>query len=215
MTLILHDYWRSGTSYRTRIALNLKGLAYERVTHDLRAGAQKAADYLALQPQGLVPALQVRPDFVIPQSIAILEWLEETYPDPALLPRNADERALVRAMCAVIGSDIHPLNNLRVLKQLKAMGHKQDEIDGWACQWIAAGFVALDRMIGTYGSLHAYGSALTLVECYLVPQVYSAQRFGADLSPYENLLAAYAAAARHPAVIAAHPDRQPDAGPSA
>ncbi|HEX2794772.1 MAG TPA: maleylacetoacetate isomerase [Croceicoccus sp.] len=214
MTLVLHDYWRSGTSYRTRIALNLKGVAYDRVTHDLRMGEQSAADYLALQPQGLVPALEVRPGFVIPQSVAILEWLEETYPEPPLLPRDPDERALVRAMCAVIGSDIHPLNNLRVLKQLKDMGHKQDEIDGWARKWIVASFAALDRMIGTYGSSHASGATPTLADCYLVPQVYSARRFGTDLSPYDNLMAAYDAAMAHPAVIAAHPDRQPDAVPS-
>lgn len=215
MTLVLHDYWRSGTSYRTRIALNLKGVSYERVTHDLRAGGQKAAAYLDLQPQGLVPALEVRPGLVLPQSVAILEWLEETYPDPPLLPRNADERALVRAMCALIGSDIHPLNNLRILKQLKAMGHKQDEIDGWARHWIAEGFAALDRMIGQYGERYSYGTTPTLADCYLVPQVYSAQRFGTDLSPYDNLMAACDAALAHPAVIAAHPDRQPDADPAA
>lgn len=215
MTLVLHDYWRSGTSYRTRIALNLKGLEYDRVTHDLRAGEQKEVGYRELQPQGLVPALEVRPGFVLPQSVAILEWLEDTYPEPPLLPGNADERALVRAMCAVVGSDIHPLNNLRILKQLKVMGHTQDEIDGWARQWIGEGFAALDRMIDRYGSVHAYGTTPTLVDCYLVPQVYSAQRFGADLSPYDNLMEAYDAAMQLGAVQAAHPDLQPDADPAA
>lgn len=211
MTLTLHDYWRSGTSYRTRIALNLKGIDYARVTHDLIAGEQKAAEYRALQPQGLVPALEIRPGFALPQSVAICEWLEEVYPEPALLPGNADDRALVRAMCAMIGSDVHPLNNLRVLKQLKRMGHSQDEIDGWALHWIALGFAALDEMIATHGTTYAYGTSLTLADCYLVPQVYSAQRFGADLSPYNSLMAAYDAATAHPAVAAAHPDRQPDA----
>lgn len=211
MALTLHDYWRSGTSYRTRIALNLKGLDYARVTHDLTAGEQHAASYRALQPQGLVPALEVREGFVIAQSVAILEWLEETYPDPPLLPHHADERALVRAMCAVIGSDVHPLNNLRVLKRLKALGHRQAEIDEWARHWIAEGFAALDTMIARHGAGHAYGPTLTLADCYLVPQVYSAQRFGTDLAAYENLMAACAAALEHPAVAAAHPDRQPDA----
>jgi len=211
MDLTFHGYWRSGTSYRTRIALNLKGLDYRQVPHDLRKGEQKEEAYLRLQPQGLVPALEIRPDFALPQSVAILEWLEETYPDPPLLPRNADERGLVRAMCAVIGSDIHPLNNMRVLKQLKAMGHGQDEVDAWARKWIAQGFAALDRMIDSYGSIYAYGTTPTLVDCYLVPQVYSSQRFGTDLSPYDNLMAAYDMAVSHPAVAAAHPDRQPDA----
>lgn len=211
MTLTLHDYWRSGTSYRTRIALNLKGLDYARVTHNLVAGEQRDAEYRDLQPQGLVPALEVRDGFVLPQSVAIVEWLEDAYPEPPLLPRNADERALVRGMCAVIGSDVHPLNNLRVLKRLKAMGHKQDEIDHWARHWIAEGFAALDTMIARYGAGHAYGATLTLADCYLVPQVYSARRFGADLSAYGNLMAAYESAIGHPAVAAAHPDRQPDA----
>lgn len=211
MSLTLHGYWRSGTSYRTRIALNLKGQDYAQVPHDLRKGEQKEAEYRELQPQGLVPALAVRPDFVVPQSVAILEWLEDTYPEPPLLPGNADERALVRAMCAMIGSDIHPLNNLRVLKQLKSMGHDQGELDRWAQTWIAQGFAALDQMIERYGSTYAYGTTPTLVDCYLVPQVYSAERFGADLSPYASLMAAYDMAISHPAVAAAHPDRQPDA----
>ncbi|RVQ69790.1 maleylacetoacetate isomerase [Croceicoccus ponticola] len=209
--MTLHGYWRSGTSYRTRIALNLKGLDYGQVTHDLRKGDQKDPAYTALQPQGLVPALEVREGFVLPQSVAILEWLEETYPDPALLPKDVDERALVRAMCAVIGSDVHPLNNLRVVKRLKSMGHGQEAIDDWARHWIAEGFGALNRMIGDHGLTYAFGTTPTLVDCYLVPQVYSAERFGADLSAYDKLMKAYTAAIRHPAVAAAHPDRQPDA----
>jgi len=209
--LVLHGYWRSGTSYRTRIALNLKGAAYRQVTHDLRADEQKAAEYRALSPQGLVPALEVREGLTLFQSPAILEWLEETYPEPPLLPRNADERALVRAMCAAIGCDIHPLNNLRVLKRLKAEGLEQPALDRWAQDWIAAGFAALEALVARYGAGHCYGSTITLVECYLVPQVYSAERFGVDLSPYPRLMEAYAAAVAHPAVAAAHPDRQPDA----
>ncbi|AKM09495.1 maleylacetoacetate isomerase [Croceicoccus naphthovorans] len=212
MSLVLHGYWRSGTSYRTRIALNLKGLAYTQSTHDLRKGEQKDDSFTALQPQGLVPALEVRPGFVIPQSVAILEWLEETCPAPALLPGNADERALVRAMCAMIGSDVHPLNNLRILKYLKGeFGQDQAAIDHWAQHWIAEGFAALDRMIERYGADYAYGTTPTLVDCYLVPQVYSAERFGSDLSEYPALMAAYERASSHPAIVAAHPDKQPDA----
>ncbi|MGV3554905.1 MAG: maleylacetoacetate isomerase [Croceibacterium sp.] len=209
--LVLHGYWRSGTSYRTRIALNLKGAAYRQVTHDLRQDEHKGAEFRALNPQGLVPALEVRQGFVLFQSPAILEWLEESYPEPALLPRNPDERALVRAMCAAIGCDIHPLNNLRVLKRLKAEGLDQPAIERWAQDWIAAGFAALEALVARHGAGHCYGGAITLAECYLVPQVYSAERFGADLSPYPRLMEAYAAAVEHPAVAAAHPDRQPDA----
>lgn len=214
MSLTLHGYWRSGTSYRTRIALNLKGLDYAQVTHDLRKGEQKDPAYLALQPQGLVPALEVGEGDerrAIPQSVAILEWLEDVYPEPALLPADPADRAMVRAMCAAIGSDIHPVNNLRILKQLKRMGHDQEAIDGWARHWIAEGFSALETTIARHGVGHCFGDTMTLVECYLVPQVYSAERFGADLSPYPALMTAYEAALADPAVAAAHPDRQPDA----
>lgn len=117
--MILHGYWRSGASYRVRIALNLKGLAFDNAAHDLRKGEQKTADYVALNPQGMVPALQDS-DLVLTQSPAILEWLEETHPEPALLPKGANDRATVRAMAALIGCDIHPLNNLRVLKAIRS-----------------------------------------------------------------------------------------------
>ncbi|WP_066557057.1 maleylacetoacetate isomerase [Croceicoccus bisphenolivorans] len=212
MALTLHGYWRSGTSYRTRIALNLKGLEYAQVTHDLRKGEQKDAAYTALAPQGLVPALEIGNGIVLPQSVAILEWLEETHPEPPLLPRNANDRAIVRAMCAMIGSDVHPINNLRILKYLKnELGQEQAAIDAWARHWIAEGFAALDTMIARHGTGYAYGDTPTLVDCYLVPQVYSAERFGSDLAPYPDLMAAYERAAVHPAIAAAHPDRQPDA----
>ena len=135
--LFRSGYWRSGTSYRTRIALNLKGLAYEQVTLDLRRGEQRDPAYLALQPQGLVPALE-SDDGVLVQSPAILEWLEERHPDPALLPSNPAGRAVVRAMAAVIGCDIHPLNNLRILKYLKHDLKAIDEqIAAWTHRWVA------------------------------------------------------------------------------
>lgn len=212
MTLTLHGYWRSGTSYRTRIALNLKGLEYAQVTHDLRKGEQKNAAYTALAPQGLVPALEIGNGVVLPQSVAILEWLEDTHPEPPLLPRDANERAIARAMCATIGSDVHPLNNLRILKYLKnELAQEQAAVDAWARHWIAEGFAALDTMIAAHGAGYAYGATPSLVDCYLVPQVYSAERFGSTLSAYPNLMAAYEKAAAHPAIAAAHPDKQPDA----
>jgi len=212
--LTLHGYWRSGTSYRTRIALNLKGLDYAQVAHNLLKSEHKEASYTRLSPQGLVPALVVDGGPTLVQSPAILEWLEETYPDPPLLPRGADDRAVVRAMCAVIGCDIHPLGNVRILKYLKSeLDQEQEAIDAWSRNWIGQGFAALEKMIGQYGAGHCFGDAITMVECYLVPQVYSARRVGTDLSPYTRLMAAYEAAIDNPAFAAAHPEKQPDAVP--
>lgn len=205
--LKLHGYWRSGTSYRTRIALNLKGLAYEQVGVDLRTGVQKSPEYLALNPQGLVPALEAD-GRVLTQSPAILEWLEETYPEPPLLPKHPADRAEVRAMAALIGCDVHPLNNLRVLRAIGELGAEQN---AWAGRWIAAGFEALERHVERRGCRFSFGDAPTLADCYLVPQVYSARRFEVDLSPYPRLLAVEGALQALPAVATAHPDRQPDA----
>lgn len=211
MSLILHGYWRSGTSYRTRIALNLKGLPYEQRPVDLRAGVQGSEAFRALNPQGLVPALEAD-GAVLTQSPAILEWLEERYPDPPLLPQEPDERAIVRAMAALIGCDIHPLNNLRVLNALRAgFGADGEAVKRWAARWIGDGFAALETMIARHGGAFAYGDRPTLVECYLVPQVYSAERFSVDLSPYPRVAAAASAAQALAPVAAAHPDRQPDA----
>lgn len=211
MSLVLHGYWRSGTSYRTRIALNLKGVAYEVRPVDLRAGGQRQGDYLALDPQGLVPALET-PDGVLIQSPAILEWLEETHPEPPLLPKGAQGRAEVRAMAAVVGCDIHPLNNLRVLRAVKRdLGASDEQLFAWEARWIGDGFAALEVLIGRHGKGFAWGDRPTLADCYLVPQVYSAERFGVDLEPYP-LIRAVAERCRTLGPFAkAHPDRQPDA----
>lgn len=209
--MILHGYWRSGASYRVRIALNLKGITYDNAAHDLRKGEQKAADYVALNPQGMVPALQDG-DLVLTQSPAILEWLEETHPAPALLPKGANERATVRAMAALIGCDIHPLNNLRVLKAIRSeFNADQTAVDAWAAQWIAPGFDALEALIARHGAGWSFGDAPTLVDCYLIPQMYSARRFNMDLSSWPRLLAVEHTALAHPAFASAHPDVQPDA----
>ena len=209
--MILHGYWRSGTSYRTRIALNLKGLDYHRVAVDLRLGQQGEAGYLALNPQGLVPALVTDEEAVLTQSPAIVEWLEERFPQPPLLPADLTARAQVRAMAAVVGCDIHPLNNLRVLKAIKALGADEQATADWIGRWIGAGFEALEDMVVRYGRGWCYGDTPTLADCYLVPQIYSARRFNVDLTPYSSLVAIEQAAAAHPAFVAAHPDQQPDA----
>ena len=209
--MILHGYWRSGAAYRTRIALELKGVAYERQGHDLRTGAHKDAAYTALNPQGMVPALQID-GVVLTQSPAILEWLEEAHPSPALLPADPIERAHVRAMAALIGCDIHPLNNLRVGKALReTFGADQAAVDAWAARWIVPGFEALEALVARHGGGWSFGSSPTLADCYLIPQIYSARRFNVSLDAFPRLLAIDAAAAVHPAFVAAHPDNQPDA----
>ena len=210
----LHGYWRSGAAYRVRLALALKGLACDSVAHDLRTGAQRDPGYLALHPQGLVPALETD-DGVLVQSPAILEWLEERHPEPALLPSDPTGRAIVRGMAAVIGCDIHPLNNLRVLKRLKGeIGLDQAGLDAWAGTWITAGFDALETMVAQHGAGFAYGARPTLADCYLVPQIYSAERFHVDLTPYPRLTAAAAALRALPEVAGALPATQPDADPA-
>ncbi len=214
MSLTLHGYWRSTTAYRVRIALTLKGVAYAQVTHDLRTGAQREAGYRTLNPQGLVPALKTD-DVVLTQSPAILEWIDETYPNPPLLPADANGRAIVRAMAATIACDIHPVNNLRILNALRTeFGADEAAVNRWIARWIGDGFAALETQIARYGDGLAFGATPTIADCHLVPQVYSAERFGVDLSPYPKLKAAAENARALPAFAAAHPDRQPDADPA-
>ncbi len=209
--MILHGYWRSGAAYRTRIALALKGLDYDQQGVDLRTGAQRSEAFVALNPQGMVPALEVE-GAVLTQSPAILEWLEETHPAPALLPPDPMDRAHVRAMAALIGCDIHPLNNLRVGTALReTFGADQAAVDAWAARWILPGFEALEALVARYGAGWCFGAAPTLADCYLIPQIYSAHRFNVALDAFPRLLAIDATAARHPAFVAAHPDAQPDA----
>ena len=209
--MVLHGYWRSGASYRVRLALNLKGLAYDQAPHDLRQGEQKAADYLALNPQGMVPALEADGRVLI-QSPAILEWLEETHREPPLLPGDAGDRAIVRAMAALIACDIHPLNNLRILGSLRRdFGADQATVDAWAARWIVPGFDALETLVERHGAGWSFGAAPTLADCCLIPQLYSARRFNIDPASWPALLAVEERALAHPAFAAAHPDRQPDA----
>ena len=211
MTLTLHGYWRSTASYRVRIALNLKEVAYDQATHDLRAGAQRDSAYLALAPQGLVPALQ-GPDGLLTQSLAIMEWIEERWPQPALLPKNAQGRATVRAMTGLIAADIHPLNNLRVLQALREQfSATPDQVQAWIARWITDGFTALEHMISVYGGVFAFGDQPTLADCTLVPQVYSAEHFKVDLGPFIHLRRVARAALAVGPVWAAHPSAQPDA----
>jgi maleylacetoacetate isomerase len=211
----LYGYFRSSASYRVRIALAFKGLAYESVPVDLRApaSAQRAPEFLALNPEGLVPVL-VDGAHVVRQSLAIIEFLEETHPAPALLPRVAHERAQVRALTLAIACDIHPLNNLRVLNYLRApLGHDDAEVDTWYAHWIERGFQALEEEVrATSGDgLHMFGTTVSLADVFIVPQMYNARRLKCDLAPFPRLCAIDAHLKTLPAFTGAAPELQPQA----
>ena len=215
MALRLYTYWRSSAAYRVRIALAVKGLPYESVPrHLLRDGGQhRQADYLATNPQGLIPALE-HDGHVVTQSLAICEYLDEVFPQPPLLPADPRGRAAVRAMALAIACDIHPLNNLSVQQYLRTeLGQRDDGVTRWAQHWIARGFAALEQLLERHSAdgRYCYGDTVTLADACLVPQVYNARRVQLDLGAYPRLTAV----ARHlealPAFAAARPEAQPDA----
>ncbi len=206
----LYSAWRASAPYRVRIALNLKGLPFEIIPIDLVANEQGGEAYRAHNRQALVPTLDIGTT-ELTQSLAILEWLEETHPEPALLPRDPIARARVRAMCGIIACDIHPLNNLRVLKTLVGLGVEEMVRNDWVQRWIGEGFTALEAMIAEHGGQFAFGDTPTLADCVIVPQIYNARRFSTDLAPYPRLLAAATRAGEHSAIAAAHPNHHPDA----
>lgn len=211
MVLKLHSAWRASAPYRVRIGLNLKGVPYDYVPVDLVAGQQQGPAYGAVNAQHLVPAIELEDGRVLTQSLSILEWLEETHPEPALLPKAPLDRQVVRAMAAVVACDIHPLNNLRILKALAGLGVGEPQRNEWVHRWIGDGFAALERMVARHGGGYAFGDSPTLADCCLVPQAYNAARFGVDMSPFPAISAAVARALEHPAIAAAHPNNQPDA----
>ncbi|HYZ32486.1 MAG TPA: maleylacetoacetate isomerase [Crenalkalicoccus sp.] len=206
----LHGYWRSTAAWRVRIALNVKGMTAEHRFHHLRRGEQRDPEYLRLNPQGLVPTLELPNGAVITQSLAIIEYLEETQPDPTLLPGDALTRAHIRAFALAIACDVQPVQNLKVLNRLQVLGHGHDIAEAWARETIAEGLAACEALLPLNGGPFCFGAAPTLADPCLVPQLFNARRFGLQLSALPRLLAAEAAAMTLPAFQAAAPDRQPD-----
>jgi len=210
----LYSFFRSGTSHRLRIALNLKGIATDYVAVDLRVDEQQGEAFKSVNPQQMVPALDTGKQVLI-QSPAIIEWLEEKHPTPALLPAGTDDRAHVRALAAMVGCDIHPLNNRRVLQTLrKQFGAKEDAINAWCASWISAGFDAYEALIAADAQRgrFSFGDTPTLADVYLVPQVESARRFNVDLTKWPHIMAVEKACMELEAFQKAAPGQQPDAG---
>ncbi len=210
MDLVLHGYWRSSPSWRVRIALAWKGLAYRQAPVNLLKGEHRSAEHRRLNPQARVPVLEAGGD-VLMQGPAILEWLEEVAPAPPLLPADPLGRQRVRAMCAVVACDVAPLQNLGAGEELERLGVDADGVRAWRAHFIADGLAALESMAGEHGGAFLHGDALSLADLHLVPQLFGARRFGVELAPFPRLLAVEARCATLPAFQAAAPERQPDA----
>jgi maleylpyruvate isomerase len=211
---VLHGYFRSSAAFRVRIALNLKGLPFEQITYRLRRGEQRSPAYLALNPQGLVPALEID-GLVLTESLAVIEYLEEAYPEPPLLPAALADRARVRSLAQLIACDIHPLNNLRVLGYLRTQcGLAEDAIRAWYNHWLNEGFAALERRLSAESASGAFvhADSPSLADVALVPQVVNAATYQLDMSPFPIIHRIFTSAMALPAFAGALPERQPDAG---
>jgi maleylacetoacetate isomerase len=209
----LHGYYRSSASFRVRIALNLKGVSYEQIPHHLRKDEHRSPEYLAFNPQGFVPVLETDGAVLI-QSLAIIEYLEERFPNPPLLPADPLGRARVRALAEIVACDIHPLNNLRVLRYLRnELGHDQPTVERWYNHWIAEGFQALETMLASQPETGTFchGHAPSLADVCLIPQVVNAQNFQLDMAPFPTIQRIFTEALRLPAFARALPANQPDA----
>jgi maleylacetoacetate isomerase len=206
--VVLYDYFRSSASYRVRIALKLKGVEYEQRPVNLASGDQKEEAFRRLNPQGLVPMLEID-GHRLTQSLAIIVYLDQRFPDPPLMPVDLVDSAHVRALAMAVACDIHPLNNLRVLKYLRGnLGVSEEAKDEWYRHWVAEGLAALEEMARPHAGAFLFGDAPTIADICLVPQLYNARRFSVPLTDYPTLRRADETASAHAAFAAAHPDRQ-------
>jgi maleylpyruvate isomerase len=210
VALKLHGYFRSSAAYRVRIALNLKGLTAEHLAHHLRKGEQRDPAYLAINPQGLVPTLDDG-GIILTQSLAIIEWLDETHPEPPLLPQDPLPRAKVRAFAMALACDVHPVQNLKVLARLRQLGLPEEQVTDWAAWANREGLAACETLIAGEAGPFCFGAAPTIADLCLVPQLANARRFGVTLEAFPRLLQAETAAKAIKAFADAAPDRQPDA----
>ncbi|WP_460117954.1 maleylacetoacetate isomerase [Pseudomonas sp. S2_C03] len=207
----LYTYYRSTSSYRVRIALALKGLDYQALPINLIAppgGEHRQSAYLGINPQGRVPALRTDDGELLIQSPAIIEYLEERYPQPSLLSQSLVARAHARGVAAVIGCDVHPLHNVSVLNRLRQSGHDETQVTEWVGHWIEQGLATVEQLIGDQG--FCFGDEPGLADVYLIPQLYAAQRFNVSLEDYPRIQRVAGLAEHHPAFIKAHPANQPD-----
>lgn len=212
--LVLHNYFRSSTSYRVRIALELKGIDYTYVPHHLRHGEHREAPYLAVNPQGLVPALILDDGTMLSQSLAIIEYLDETHPEPPLLPKDALGRARVRMLAQMVACDIHPVNNLRILTSLRTLfAAGDDDVNNWFRHWVNETFAPLEKLLSTSKGTgrFCHGDTPSLADICLVAQVANNGRFGVEISPYPTISRINAACMELPAFQQAAPANQPDA----
>ena len=207
----LYTYFRSSAAFRVRIALNLKGLKYEPVFVHLAKGEHRGGAYPQVNPQALLPTLELDDGTRLTQSLAIIEYIDEKHPQPPLVPREALARARVRSLSLLVAAEIHPLNNLRVLQHLKRLGQTQEQIDTWYRHWIADGLAKFEADLGQSRGKFCHGDSPTLADCCLVPQIFNAKRYNSDLAPYPRTMRVFEACMKLEAFDRAQPSQQPDA----